>query len=110
MEWFEYLPSILSGLAITIPLVIKLVEYVLRAYRERNWQKLINLLMQYMIIAEENFETGAERKEWVISMIMRSADTIDYPLDEELISKMIDSLCDMTKKVNPPTEKESIGD
>lgn len=109
MEWFEYIPSILSGLAITIPLVIKLIEYVKKAYRERNWQKMINLLMKYMAIAEENFETGAEKKEWVMSMIMGSADALDYPLDGEMISQMIDSLCDMTKKVNPPIE-ESVSD
>lgn len=33
-------------------------------------------------------------------MVKASADYINYPVDEDTLSKMIDSLCDMSKVVN----------
>ena len=46
MEYMQYIVSILAGLAAVIPLVIKLVEYVQKATKEKNWNKLVwlNLL------------------------------------------------------------------
>lgn len=102
MELFECLIAILSGLAVTIPLVIKLVEYVKLAIQERNWSKLLNIVIGYMEVAETKFETGAERKEWVLSMVAESADIIDYNIDMELVGQMIDRLCDMSNVINPP--------
>lgn len=100
----QYALSILSGLAVTIPLVIELIKYVQMVVRERNWSKLLKMIMEYMETAEAKFETGAEKKEWVISMIETSSDVIDYDVDMELVSQMIDRLCDMSKVVNPPSE------
>jgi hypothetical protein len=37
MEWLEIIISILSGLLVTIPLVVKLVEYIKKAVQEKNW-------------------------------------------------------------------------
>ena len=105
MEWCEIIICILSGIAITIPLVIKLVEYVKKAVREKNWQQLLALVMRLMAEAEEKFDNGATRKEWVLGMVEASAEFIDYDIDIEQISKLIDSLCDMSKIVNPPKEE-----
>lgn len=55
-----------------------------------------------MQTAETKFETGAERKEWVLAMVKASADTIDYDIDMDAISDLIDSLCNMSKVVNAP--------
>lgn len=96
--------SILSGLSVCIPLVIELVKYVQRAVKERNWGQIVKLVTDLMIEAEKNFETGAERKKWVMSMIESSASSINYDIDMEEISKLIDSLCDMSKIVNGKNE------
>lgn len=104
MEIYQYILSIISGLAVTIPLVIKLVEYVQKAIKEKNWQKLINLVLEYMKVAEEKFATGAERKEWVMSMIKSSAETLNYDIDYDVVSEMIDNLADMAKTVNVDKE------
>jgi len=101
--WIEYILAILSGLAVTIPLVIKLVEYVQKAIREKNWKRLLELVMAYMIEAEKKFDNGADRKAWVLSMIEASSKTIEYDIDLAIVSQMIDSLCSLTKVVNPPT-------
>lgn len=105
MEWGELALSILVGLTTAIPLVIKLIEYVQKAVKEKNWNALLAMVMDYMEIAEEKFETGAERKEWVLSMVEASAATVNYDIDLAVIDKLIDSLCSMTKVVNPPAEK-----
>ena len=100
MEWVKYLVAVLSGLATAIPLVIKLVEYVQKAVKEKNWNKLLDMIMDLMKTAESKFNTGAERKEWVLAMVKASADTINYNIDMDAIGNLIDSLCSMSKVVN----------
>jgi hypothetical protein len=104
MEWYEILIQILSGLAVAIPLVVKLVEYVKQAVKEKNWNKLLTLVMKLMAEAEEKFDNGADRKTWVMEMVAASADIIDYDIDLEQIGMLIDSLCAMSKVVNAQKE------
>lgn len=104
MEWYEILTSILSGLVVTIPLVVKLVEYVSKAIREKNWNNLLALIMRLMAEAEEKFDNGADRKAWVLGMVEASADTINYDIDIAQVGELIDSLCAMSKQVNTPKE------
>lgn len=104
-ECLRLILSIISGLTATIPLIIKLVEYVEKATKEKNWNKLLELVMGYMEVAETKFKTGAEKKEWVLAMVKASADTINYDIDMETVSKMIDDLCDLSNVVNPPAVK-----
>lgn len=103
--WTSYILPILSGLITAIPLVIKLVEYVRKAVKEKNWSKLIDLIMGYMKQAEEKFDNGADRKEWVMAMIEATASTINYDVDMLVVSELIDSLCEMSKIVNAPSEE-----
>lgn len=105
MEWVELALSIIAGLAAAIPLVIKLVEYVQKAIKEKNWGVMLEMVINYMEIAETKFATGAERKEWVLAMVEASADTVNYDIDLAVISKMIDDLCAMSNVINPPAEK-----
>ena len=69
-EWVRLIVSVLSGLAATIPLVIQLVKYVRKTIQDKNWP------------------------------VKASADTVNYDLDMDKISDLIDSLCDMSKIVN----------
>lgn len=104
MEWVKLIVSILSGLAAAIPLVIKLIEYVQKAVKERNWNQVLKIVMDLMETAETKFESGAERKEWVLSMLKASADSINYDIDYQAIGDMIDNLCDFSKIINPASE------
>lgn len=106
MEWYEILVSILSGLAVTIPLVVKLVEYVKKAIQEKNWNNLLTLVMNLMVQAEEKFDNGTDRKAWVLSMVEASAKTINYDIDIAQVGQLIDSLCEMSKQVNAPKIEE----
>lgn len=108
MEWYEILISVLSGLVVTIPLVVKLVEYVRKAIIAKNWNQLLVLIMDLMSEAEGKFDTGLERKDWVMMAIRASADTINYDIDMEEVSKLIDALCAMAKVVNVPVVEEQV--
>ena len=107
-EIIELIIAILSGLAAAIPLVVKLVEYVQKATREKNWSKVLDLVMDLMAVAETKFTTGAERKEWVLMSVKAMSDTIDYDINMDEISKLIDALCDMSKVVNGVKETEEV--
>ena len=100
MEILELIIEILAGLMIVIPLMVKLIEYVKKSVLEKNWHNLIHLLLNLIATAEEKFDNGADRKQWVIAMVQASANTINYPISEQELSKLIDNLVELTKKVN----------
>ena len=99
MDW-NIVISIIAGLATAIPLVIKLVQYVTKAVKEKNWQVLLQLVMGLMAQAEDMFDTGAEKKDWVMEMVRQAAKTINYDVDYDALSILIDELCKMSKEVN----------
>ena len=100
MEWYEILVSILSGLVAIIPLTIKLVEYVKKSVKEKNWTSLLALVTKLVEEAEGKFDNGEERKEYVLIAVKASADTLNYDVNLDQVSELIDSLCALSKKVN----------
>lgn len=109
VNWAQLIIAILGGIATAIPLIIKLVDVVKSSVREKNWNQLVKMTMDYMTQAEKNFESGAERKEWVMSMVKTSAATINYTLtDEDIIklSDLIDAICSASKIINNELEKQ----
>ena len=100
MEWYEIIVSILSGIAACVPLVIKLIDYVKALAKEKNWGKLIVIVSNFMAEAETLYPDGASKKEYVINSVMAIAKTIDYPIDKDMLSELIDSLTTLSKKVN----------
>ena len=100
MDYLQLVIQILVTLSTLIPLVIELVKYVQKAVKEKNWQTMIAMAMRLMTEAEDKFETGADRKEWVMGMIKASAETINYDIDEQQLSELIDNLVELTKSVN----------
>ena len=108
MNWVQIIVALLGGIATAIPLVIKLVDVVKKSVKEKNWNQLVKMTMDYMTQAEKNFESGAERKEWVMSMVKASAATINYdltPEDEAKLADLIDAICDASKIINNNEEK-----
>ena len=92
--------DIILAAGIATPLIIKLVQYVKESIQEKNWNNLVKLVLELIKTAEEKFTTGAERKEWVMGMVKAAESQINYDIDEEQLSKLIDDLVEMTKKVN----------
>ena len=108
--WIQIVISILSGIAVAIPLIIKLVEVVKKATKEKNWNLLLKMTMDYMTEAEKNIASGAERKEWVMSMVIASAANINYPMTDDDVKKiedLIDEICDASKILNNSANKDA---
>ena len=106
MEWLEIFLSILTGLAAAIPLVINLVKWIEKAIKAKQWTKLLNLVMELMVDAEKELPDGASRKEWVLQMVESSSEVIDYDVDMDEVSKLVDALCAMSKKINVKKNEE----
>ena len=100
MDKLNIIVSILSGIAVCIPLVIKLIECVRMAIKEKNWSVVMQLVLQLMTEAENNYATGAEKKEYVMDSIIAIQDTLNYEIDMDTISTMIDSICAASKQIN----------
>lgn len=106
MEMLNYIPGIVTGLAAAIPLVVALINYVRKAINEKNWSRVMKLVVTEMATAETMFETGAERKEYVTKMVMATAAEIGYDIDMAVIGNMIDDMCAMSKVVNTTAPKK----
>ena len=96
--------AVLAGLATCIPLAMKLIQYVKKATQEKNWSGLLDLVMKLMEQAEKKFADGATRKEWVMAMVQTSAEYVQYPMNIQALSDMIDQLTNLTKNVNVKKE------
>lgn len=110
-EWTHMIVAILSGLTtITtiITLVAQLIKYVKKAIQEKNWPEIVKVVVKYMERAEDMFESGADRKEWVMAMVKVSSELVNYDLDMDRISDLIDSLCQMSKVVNGEKTEEGV--
>ncbi len=98
--WLQSIISLLSGLLVLIPLVVKLIQYIRIASMEKNWPNLLTLTMNLMTQAELNFEEGIDKKEWVLSEVEALSQSLNYDIDYNVLEEMIDALCKMSKQVN----------
>lgn len=99
-DWITLIVSIASSIVIMLPLVVSLVKHVKLLAKEKNWAGFLVLLNTYIMRAEENFETGADKEEWVVSMIMASADIIQFDIDEAALREIIRNIIEVTNNVN----------
>lgn len=110
LNWVEVIVSILSGLAVCIPLVVKLVQTVKAAVQEKNWSQIVAIVLDLMQQAEGLFAEGAARKAWVMAGVQSAAKSANYPYDEEAaqkVSDMIDAICAAAKVVNGEVKNEA---
>lgn len=101
--WIQAIISILSGILVLIPLITKLIKYIQESIKEKNWKNLLILLMNLMEEAENKFENGATKKEWVLAELRAVQDTLNYNIDWDVVGEMIDQLCAMAKEINNKT-------
>ena len=96
----KYLPTILIGLAAIIPLVTALIKYVDKAADGKNWNVIVKMVLDLMVQAEQDYSAGAEKKAFVMNQIAVLAKTVDFEIDMDKVSDLIDALCDMAHGVN----------
>lgn len=100
MDILNLILAIIAGLSSCIPLVISLVKYVREAIKEKNFGSIMKIVLDLIPEAEEKFKTGKERKEYIMNNIQSLSSTLEYDIDMDKISEMIDTIVDVTKKVN----------
>ena len=98
--WTTIVLPIISGLVACVPLVIKLIDYVKKVSKEKNWGAVVQLTLKLMAEAEQLYSNGAEKKEYVMSAIKGMESTLQYDIDEKAIGELIDSIVLATKKIN----------
>ena len=118
--WIQAIISILSGILVLTPLVIKLIDYVKISTKEKNWNQMLKLVNKKWIKMRETtgiaetiqlyslrdsgltgmFDKGADKKEWVINELKAVASTLNYEIDWNVVSEMIDKICDVSKEIN----------
>lgn len=101
----ELILSNLTGIAAIIAMMISMVKYVQQIIKDKNWPEIVKVVSGYMEQAEDMFDNGASRKEWVMAMVKASPEAVKYGINMSDISKLIDDLCKMSKKVNAPSEE-----
>ena len=104
--WIEIIVAILTGIATCIPLAIKLVQVIKDAVKAKNWTPLMQLVLRLMTEAEANYSTGAEKKKYVLDSIEAIKGTLNYDVDMEAISAMVDSIIDVSKCINVKKTEE----
>ena len=103
MNWVDIVVSIMSGLAVCIPLVVKLVNVVSTYVKEKNWSQIVAIVLDLMKEAETLFSDGATKKAYVMASVESAAKSINYNYDEvakQKVSDMIDAICATAKVVN----------
>lgn len=98
--WTNIILPIISGLIACVPLVIKLIDYVKKVTKEKNWGAVVQLVLKLMAEAEQLYTSGAEKKDYVMSSIRAMESTLQYDVDEKAIGELIDSVILATKKIN----------
>lgn len=98
--WVEIIVALLTGLVAIIPVVIKLIDVVQKAAKEKNWKTVVQLVLKLMTEAEQVYTDGAEKKDYVMSSIKAMESTLQYDIDEDAIGNLIDSVVAATKKIN----------
>ena len=113
MSWVDIVVSIMSGIAVCIPLVVKLVNVVSTSVKEKNWSQIVAIVLDLMKQAETLFAEGAARKAWVMAGVESAAKSINYNYDEvakQKVSDMIDAICATAKIVNAEVAEENEAD
>ena len=96
----KYVPQILIGLAAIIPLIAALIKYVGKATESKNWNIIVKMVLDLMVQAEQDYSAGAEKKAFVMNQVAVLAKTVDFEIDMDKVSDLIDALCEMAHEVN----------
>lgn len=100
MDIIKYIPQILIGLAAIIPLIVALIKYVDKATESKNWNIVVKMILDLMVQAEQDYSTGIEKKTFVMNQVEVLAKTVNFEIDMDKVSDLIDALCDVAHEVN----------
>lgn len=103
MNAINLVVTILSGMAVCIPILVALGNAITECVQQKNWSAIVSFVLDYMAQAENLFEKGADRKTWVMEMLDEVVIQLNYPYDDDArtkVSAMIDDICDASRIIN----------
>ena len=106
MRALDTVICILSGAAVCLPLMIRLLRFASDSVRQKSWQGVVSLAAELMAQAEQEIACGSDRREWVINMTLAAAGKLGCEIGRDELGKIIDELCAMAKRVNICGEAE----
>ena len=75
-------------LSAVIPLIMALIRYVNKYRSKSDWDKLVQLVMELCVQAENKYKKGSDKKNWVISMVQKLSSSIDYDISNDDLKKI----------------------
>ena len=106
MDYIKFIDiaiSILTGLSVCIPLVLKLVAVVKENVAEKNWNEIVKIVIAQMVEAEKNYTEGAAKKAWVMNQMRVLAKSLNFnytEVEELKVAELIDAICAGAKIIN----------
>ena len=102
MESLEFIIALLSSLSAILALAVKLWQTFVALVNEKKYEKLFDYIADAVIYAEElSGLSGDEKKDRAMELIQSAADQLNIQsFDSERISLVIDTIVDVSKKVN----------
>ena len=102
MEKLEFIIALLSSLSAVLALAVKLWHTFATLINEKKYSNLFDYVAEAVIRVEELTElSGEEKKERAMEIIQSAADQLEIEaFDAERISSVIETIIDITKKVN----------
>lgn len=102
MERLEFAVALLSSLSAILALLVKLYRTLASLINERKYSELFEMITDSIIEAEAiSSLSGEEKKARVMESAERAADALGIEgFDAERISAVIETVVEVTKKVN----------
>lgn len=108
-NYIQLIVLVFAALAVLIPLGVKLYKTINEIVQEKQWDRLMSLVISYMIEAENLMVKGEDKKKYVLSLIANTAKQVGYEIkdgDMEKISQLIDEICSATKLINLESKEQ----
>ena len=102
MKELEFIIALLSSLSAIIALAVKLWQTLSSLINEKKYAQLFELVSDAIVEAEEiSSLSGDEKKSRVMDAVEKAAESLGIEgFDSERISSLIETIIDVTKKVN----------
>ena len=100
MDYYHNIVYILAGLIVVVFIGMQLFAKIKPYLTNGQWYIPVIQAIQFMAIAEDKFDNGADRKVWVMETLKEAMTKLNIECNYEAISNMIDAICRLSKILN----------
>lgn len=92
--------DVLAAIAILIPVGYSIFRVVSKAFKDKDYAKLLSNALDLIVVAEEKYSNGEDKKKFVLDMLSEIAKKAGIKYDADKLSATIDEIIALSKKVN----------